>query len=243
MQIEYHRWYSPSLNHDMELNVYGHAGRPILVFPSMNGRFFEFENFGMVNAVERFIDEGRIRLFCVDSIDQESWTNTWVSPGERANRHNAYDSYIIHEVVPLIKSVCGRDDIVTTGCSMGGYHSMNFYLRHPDAFNAVIALSGCFQMSEFVGDYCDANVYFNSPLLYLPNCDDEWFLERYRQGQIIACCGQGAWEDVMRQDLARLAEIFRDKDIPAWCDFWGYDVNHDWPWWRVMFPYFLEHIV
>lgn len=243
MQKEYHRWFSPSLGRDMELNVYGHGGRPILVFPSMNGRYFEYEDFGMVGVCEHDLDEGRIMLFTVDSIDAESWTNTHVSPAERARRHNDYDAYIVNEVVPLIQNMSGRKDILTTGCSMGGYHSMNFYLRHPDLFNGVIALSGCYQLSDFVGDYCDENVYFNAPLLYLPNCHDTWYLDRYRQGQIIACCGQGAWEDVMRSDLGRLSEIFREKNIPAWCDFWGYDVNHDWPWWRVMMPYFLDHLV
>ena len=120
---------------------------------------------------------------------------------------------------------------------------MNFTLRHTDVFNAVIALSGCYQLSYFVGDYVDDNVYFNSPLLYLPNCHDSWFIDRYRQCQIIACCGRGAWEDEMQHDTAALDAIFRDKQIPAWCDFWGTDVNHDWNWWRVQLPYFLGYIV
>ncbi len=243
MKIEHFSWYSPSLNKEMAFNVYGHAGRPIIVFPSSGGSYHEFEDFGMVEAVEQFIEEGRIKLYTVDSVDNESWMNSGIHPGDRANRHNAYDSYIIQEVVPFVHETSGREDILVTGCSLGGYHAMNFYLRHPDAFNGVIALSGCYQLSYFVGDYCDENVYFNSPLLYLPNCNDGWFINRYREGQIIACCGQGAWEDEMIVDTGRLAEIFASKGIPAWCDFWGQDVNHDWNWWRVQLPYFLSHIV
>ncbi|MBQ4360535.1 MAG: esterase family protein [Proteobacteria bacterium] len=243
MKKEYHRWFSPSLGEDMELNVYGHAGKPVLVFQSSGGSYYEFEDFGMVGAVERFIDEGRIMLFTVGSADNESWLNKSVHPAERARRHNDYDAYIIHEVAPFIYNMSGRGDILATGCSLGGYHAMNFFLRHPDVFNAVIALSGCYQLSYFVGDYCDDNVYFNSPLLYLPNCSDPWFINRYRNSQIIACCGRGAWEDEMIHDTGELSRIFREKDIPAWCDFWGTDVNHDWNWWRVQLPYFLDFIV
>lgn len=243
MKKEYHHWFSPSVGKDMEMNVYGHAGRPIIVFPSSGGSFYEYEDFGMVGAVERFIDEGRIMIFTVASVDGESWLNESAHPGARAYRHNQYDSFIINEVVPFIHNISGRFDIITTGCSLGAYHAMNFYLRHPDVFNGVIALSGCYRLSYLIGDYCDENVYFNSPLQYLPDCDDPWYLDHYRQGQIIACCGQGAWENEMIQDLLELSRIFREKGIPAWCDMWGYDVKHDWDWWRVQMPYFLEHIV
>ena len=243
MKKEYHRWFSPALGKDMELLVYGHAGKPVIVFPSSGGSYYEFEDFGMVNAVGRFIDEGRIMLFTVGSADNESWLNTSISPADRANRHNAYDAYIIQEVIPFAANYAGRGDFMATGCSLGAYHAMNFFLRHPDVFNAVIALSGCYQLEYFVGDYCDDNIYFNSPLKYLPDCNDSWYIDRYRNSEIIACCGRGAWEDEMIRDLTRLDQIFREKGIPAWCDFWGLDVNHDWPWWRVQLPYFLEFIV
>ena len=243
MKKENQKWFSPALGKTMEFNIYGHAGRPILVFPAMCGSFYEYEDFKMIEAIQQFIDDGKIILFTVDSVDSESWCNKNIHPADRAIRHNQYDDYIMHEVVPFIHNITGRTDIVTTGCSMGGYHAMNFYLRHPDVFNGVIALSGCYQLSFFVGDYCDDNVYFNSPLYFLPNCNDDWILNRYRTGQIIACCGRGAWEDEMIHDTGELARIFNEKRIPAWCDFWGYDVNHDWPWWRLQMPYFLGHIV
>ena len=226
----------------MELNIYGHAGRPVIVFPSSGGSFHEFADFGMVGCIQNYIDDGRVMLFTVGSVDNESWLNKSAHPADRAHWHNAYDAYIIQEVVPFVKLKSGREDILATGCSLGGYHAMNFYLRHPDVFNAVIALSGCYQLTYLVGDYMDENVYYNSPLHYLPNCNDPWFLDRYRSGQIIACCGQGAWETEMINDTAALDGIFRDKHIPAWCDFWGRDVNHDWDWWRRRLPYFLAFV-
>ncbi|MCL2326398.1 MAG: alpha/beta hydrolase-fold protein [Proteobacteria bacterium] len=243
MKTEFHRWFSPSLGKDMSVNVYGHQGKPVIVFPSSGGSFHEFADFGMVEAVRPFIDEGRIILFTPDSVDNESWLNKHISPADRAHRHNAYDAYIIQELVPLAASIAGRGDMLATGCSLGAYHAMNFFLRHPDVFNAVVALSGCYQLSYFVGDYCDENVYLNSPLYYLQNCNDPWYLDRYRHSAIVACTGQGAWEEEMIHDTRWLGHIFAEKGIPAWCDFWGYDVNHDWPWWRIQLPYFLGRIL
>jgi len=125
---------------------------------------------------------------------------------------------------------------------MGAYHAANFFFRHPDIFNTVIAISGLFQLNTFISDYVDNNVYFNSPLLYLPDLSDSWFLDQYRQSQIIVCVGQGAWEDAMLADAFALRSILQQKNIPHWIDVWGFDVNHDWPWWRKMMPYFLEKL-
>jgi esterase/lipase superfamily enzyme len=251
MHTEYHKWWSPSLGQDMELKVYGHFGKPVIVFPAQGGRFYEYEDFGMVEAIRSFIDAGRIKLFTLDSIDNQSWANWSAHPADRARRHQDYDRYIINEVAPFIRQHCGGDTgpdgygpkCLATGVSMGAYHAANFFFRHPDVFNALIALSGLYQLSMFVGDYSDDNVYFNSPLAYLPNLHDPWYIDQYRQSQIVVCCGQGAWEDAMLADTYTLKRILEHKQIPAWIDIWGHDVNHDWPWWRKMAPYFLEHLV
>jgi esterase/lipase superfamily enzyme len=125
---------------------------------------------------------------------------------------------------------------------MGGYHSANFFFRHPDIFDVVISLSGIFRLNMFIGEYMDETVYLNSPLAYLPNLEDAWYLDQYRQSRIIICAGQGAWEDAMLEDTLALKRILEEKNIPAWVDIWGYDVNHDWPWWRKMMPYFLGNL-
>lgn len=241
MNIEYHKWWSDYLQQHMELKVYGHAGKPVLVFPAQGGRFFEFEDFGMLDAVGWLIEEGFYQFFTVDSIDFQSWANWFVSPAERAARHQDYDKYIAHEVTPFIRGRIGETaKILTTGVSMGAYHAANFFFRHPDCFDGVISLSGLFQLRMFVGDYVNDDIYFNSPLLYLPNLSDPWYLDQYRKSNIIICAGQGAWEDAMVEDIRTLSNILREKQIPAWIDLWGSDVNHDWPWWRMQLPYFLS---
>ena len=244
MKTEYLKWWSPNLGQVMELKIYGYYGKPVIVFPAQGGRFYEYEDFKMVEAVQGFIDAGKIKLFTVDSIDNQSWANQHAHPADRGRRHEDYDRYITREVVPLVHQHCGSDSIkcITTGCSMGAYHSANFFFRHPDIFDTVISLSGLYHLRDFVGDYMDENVYFNSPLAYLPGLQDPWYLDQYRQCQIIICAGQGAWEDAMLADTRALKDILDSKGIPSWIDICGYDVNHDWPWWRKMMPYYLNHL-
>ena len=244
MQIEQHRWWSPRLHRDMELKVYGHWGRPFIVFPCSRGRYFDFEGMGMVSAIAGFIDSGKIKLFAVDSVDGESWYNWGISPAERNARHEAYDGYVADEVIPFVRQHCRSPEerAMATGCSMGAYHAVNFFLKHPDIFEGTIALSGLYRLDrpEFGLGAADLPaVYFNSPLAYLPGMADPWFLDGYRKSRIIVCVGQGAWEHEAVEDTRWLERCFREKSIPAWVDFWGHDVNHDWPWWYVQMNYFL----
>lgn len=249
MKIEYYNEYSQCLNRNMEYNVYGHAGVPVLVFPSQNGRFFDFANNGMVATVEHLIDRGLVQLFCCDSVDEEGWSNEFGDKGYRTYIIEQYFYYICNELVPRIfeiNSNGGRyaDGIITTGCSMGATHAANFMFRRPDIFKGCVALSGYYDSDLFFGDYHDDITYKNSPVEYINGMSyDHPYVELYRKCKIVLCCGQGAWEDEMIVSTRRMKELLDYKDVPAWIDFWGYDVNHDWPWWRVQFPYFLEKII
>jgi esterase/lipase superfamily enzyme len=243
MNIEYHKMWSTNLQRNMELKTYGSSGTPILVFPCQGGRFFEFEDFGMLPIVEQFVDKGQFRFVTVDSIDLESWANTKVHPIERGHRHEEYDRYITQEVVPFIWSIAPGTDIMTYGCSMGGYHAGNFFFRHPDLFKGMISLSGLFSLEIFVGGYINDTVYFNSPLRYLPDLNDDVYLRRYRNSKIIICAGQGAFDEPMVADARAMDALLTAKGIPHWVDIWGHDVNHDWPWWRKQLPYFLGSLV
>jgi esterase/lipase superfamily enzyme len=244
VQIRHERWYSPSLGQDMELKIYGSAGKPAVVFPAEGGRFFEYEDFGMVGACAPFLEAGKLQLYTVDSVDRQAWSNQRMHPRDRARRHNQYERYIVDEVVPFIhERTSGRHaKLMTTGCSMGGYHSANFFFRHPRLFDTVLAVSGVFRLKIFIGDYMDEEVYYHAPLAYLPGLDDPGYLEQYRQSQIVVSVGQGAWEDEMLGDARRLQGILERKQVPCWVDVWGHDVSHDWPWWRIQVPYFLRHL-
>lgn len=247
MHIEERQWFSPNLHREMALKVYGHWGQPFIVFPCSRGRYFDYETMGMIRAVESFINNGKIKLFCVDGIDAESWYNFDISPADRNATHEAYDRYVVQEVAPFVRDHCGLADgrIMANGCSMGAYHAVNFFLKHPDVFMGTVALSGLYRLdrSEFGLSAADmGSVYFNSPLNYLQKINDPWYLDRYRSSTIIVCVGQGDWEDEAVADTRALDAVFRDRSIPAWVDFWGRDVNHDWPWWYRQMQYFLHHL-
>ncbi len=247
MHIEQHRWYSSHLDCEMTLKLYGHYGPPLIVFPSSRGRYFDYEGMGMIDAIAPFIDQGRVKLFCVDSIDARSWYNFEVSPHERNAHHEAYDRYITTEVIPFIRRHCRQPNVrvMTNGCSMGAYHAVNFFFKHPDLFEGTLALSGLYRLDrhEFGLESVDIPaVYFNSPLNYLEGLSDPGLLKQLRNRTIVVCAGQGAWDEESLADTRHLEAICTAKSIPAWIDIWGHDVNHDWPWWYKQMNYFLEHL-
>jgi esterase/lipase superfamily enzyme len=236
MKREYHKWFSPSLGRDMELLVFGHCGVPALVFPTSQGRFYEFEDRGMVNAVAGELEHGHVQLFCVDSVDNESWYNRNVSPRWRIARHMQYEQYVMQEVIPLVRQGNHTQNLAAIGTSFGAYHALNTALRHPDIFSGMLSMGGAFDPSNFLSGYYDDDCYFNIPPHYLPNISDHWYLDRYRHNTYVLATGV---HDQCWNDNERMAQIFRDKGIPCRLDVWGDNTGHDWPWWQRMLQTYL----
>ncbi|MBQ6621452.1 MAG: esterase family protein [Mogibacterium sp.] len=238
MKETYYRQYSWILDREMEHVVFGERGKVCFAFAPQNGHVYDFKNFGMVETVRPWIEAGKLRVVCVDSIDEESWSNEFGDPRERIELQEHWFHYLTDELVPQFLQ--NGEKGMVTGCSMGGVHSGVAFFRRPDLFDTMISLSGLFDASWFFHDYMDDLVYANSPIHFLPNMpQDHPWIDLYNQGNIIICCGQGAWEDEMRRDAGLLDGILTGKGIRHWTDFWGYDVNHDWPWWRKQLPYFV----
>jgi esterase/lipase superfamily enzyme len=231
MRRDYHNWYSPRLDRHMELLTFGAAGLPVVAFPPERGRFFDYENNGMIQAVAGKIESGQLQMFCVDSVDAESWSNRSVHPHERLARHLAYESYVLYEVAPLMKNLSGAAQIGATGCGLGGYHAFNFAMKHPDLTATLIAMSGCFDMRRFMDGYYSNDFYFNNPIEYLLNIDDPWFLERYAKMRLILAVGD---RDICLAENVRMKEILSKHEIPCWLDVWRDKEEHDWPLWRRM---------
>jgi esterase/lipase superfamily enzyme len=242
MKREYHRWHSPRLGRDMELLVFGHAGLPAVVFPTSCGRFFEFEDRGMVGSVAGKIEAGELQLFCVDSLDAESWYNREVPPRWRIARHMQYEAYVMGEVLPLVfEKNAAREDspdsrILAIGCSFGGYHAVNIALRRPDIFTGFLSMSGAFDLAGFLGGYYDQDCYFNLPLDFIPNLTDSWSLDRYRRNTYVLATGV---HDMCWNDNERMAQVLRGQGIPCTLDVWGDSAGHDWPWWQRMLTTYL----
>lgn len=244
MQIEYIREYSPILDREVEFKRYGYSGKPVLVFPSQDGDCNQYESFGMIDVLSDFIEQGRIQVFCVGSVDLESWSDLNGNPRYRIEMQEKWFEHICYEMVPRIQYLSWRSDIIVTGCSMGGAHAGILFFRRPDLFDTLISLSGEFDARMFFGNYMDDLVYNNSVVDFLRDMPwDHPYLDLYRQKNIIICIGQGAWEGELLPSNRELDRILCEKQVPAWFDYWGFDVAHDWPWWRIQIRYFMEHIL
>ncbi|HUS95023.1 MAG TPA: alpha/beta hydrolase-fold protein [Patescibacteria group bacterium] len=230
MNREYHRWFSPSLGRDMELLVFGHAGARVLVFPSSLGSFFEWEDRGMIAELEQHLEEGWIQMFCVSSVDAESWYARWKNPGDRAWRQVQYDNYLLHEVLPLSRQVNANPFMITTGASFGAYHAVNFAFRHPHVVGRTIGLSGVYSIDRWTDGHSDDNVYYNNPMAFIPNEHNLNRLQALQRMDIILVTGA---DDPMRSSTEELSGVLWNKGIGNAKRIWD-GWAHDWPWWRQM---------
>lgn len=236
MNRTYHEWRSSRLGRSMELLVFGHAGLPVLVFPTSGGRFFDFEDRGMIAAVETKIDAGRLQLFCVDSIDGESWYNRQAAPRRRVFRHMQYESYLLDEVVPLVRKTNPDPRLFALGASFGGYHAANISLRFPFLFTGFLSMSGVFDLTNFLDGYYDDICYFNLPTHFLPRLDDKQILDRMRTNNYILASG---WDDQCLVHNQQLDRILSEKSIPHALHVWDTVNSHDWPTWQRMMQEYL----
>jgi esterase/lipase superfamily enzyme len=222
---------SSRLGRQMELLVFGHAGLPVVVFPTSGGRFFEFEDRGMVAALEDRIEAGHIQLWCVDSVDMESWYNRSLSPRGRIERQTQYQNYVLDELVPLLRAQNPDPRLLALGCSFGGYHAANIALRHPAIFTGLLSISGAFDLTNFLNGYYDQDCYFNLPTHYLPNLTDPWYLDRYRRNSYVLATG---WDDQCLGQNQHLDRILTARQIPHKLYVWHATNSHDWPTWQRM---------
>ena len=239
MVKEIHNWYSPALNKEMPIAVYGHYGDALLMIPTAAADYLEYERFQLLEELRPLIDAGKIKIFSVNSINTESWMNKQMEGAHKAIRQNQFNEYVFNEVVPFIKNFTSNETpIITCGASFGAFHSMNLFLKRPDLFSGVIAMSGVYDLMEYTDGFYDEQVYFNSPSHYIPNLTDHTILEKIRSGKIIIATGSGNHEDPNAN--RRFSDLLNAKSIAHRLEIWAADVHHDWPTWRKMLPYFLS---
>jgi esterase/lipase superfamily enzyme len=234
MQRRYETIYSPAIGRQVQILAFGHFGAPVIAFPSGGGQFFDFENNGMITAVTPLIESGKIKIYLPESLDHESWLNHGIDPHWRAVRHNAYQDFIVYDLVPAIRHDC-RDEgirIALTGASLGAYHAANFALKFPHLFHYALCMSGRYDIEAVCGHSSSTDVYFNNPVAYVPNLHGGDLEHVRRNTHVALVCGQGAWEDKCLRDTHRLADLFAAKGISHERDIWGHDVEHHWYWWR-----------
>ena len=213
----------------MELLVFGHGGTPVLAFPSSMGRYYEWQDFGMVEALGPQLTDGHNLLVCVDSIDGESLYNEQVDPYTRIKRHQQYEAYIFNEVVPFVHHRSGNGFVIAAGASFGAYHAMNAVLKQPWQFGKVIAMSGKFDIKSHLDGFYNDDVYFSNPVDYLPNLDDAGTLDALRRNHIILTTAEF---DPCKDPNLHFSHLLDAKGIGHTLDFEPGVFGHDWPWWR-----------
>ena len=230
MKRDYHRWFSPSLGRDMELLVFGHAGARLLAFPTSRGPFYEWEQNGLIGALWEHLERGWLQIYCVDSVDSESWYAYHKWPGDRAWRQLQYDQYLTAEVLPLSRQLNANPFLITAGASFGAFHALSYGLRHPDLVSRVISMSGLCDIKRFLGGYYDTNVYFLNPCDFLANEGDPHRLAALRRQDVILVVGR---DDALLETNERLSAVLWSKGIGNALRVWN-GWHHDWPHWHKM---------
>ncbi|MDO1582296.1 esterase family protein [Rhizobium oryzicola] len=224
MNREYLRWYSPRLHRDMELLIFGHSGAKVLMFPTREGRFFEYEQLGLVASLADKVNAGQLQLFCVEGLANETFYNRHSHPVDRLRRHVAFEDYILNEVLPLMASRNGHDCTIVQGCSLGAYQAASLVFRHPHLFRKLVAFSGRYDLTlqvESFGDLLDGHydddVYFHTPSHFLPGLNGGSQLDSLRHVEVVLAIGA---EDPFVDNNRHLARLLSEKGVGYQLHLW-----------------------
>ena len=242
MNREYHRWYTERLGRNMELLIFGHAGAKVLVFPTRDGRFHEYEDLRLVHSLRGKIEAGQLQLYCLDSIDHETFYCFWRHPADRIRRHIQFEEYILNEVMPLMASRNPHPCTIAHGCSLGAFHAVNIAFRHPHLFRKVSAFSGRYDLTLnvehfrdlFEGHY-DENIYYHTPSHFLPDLHFGWQLDALRRMGIVLTIGG---EDPFVDNNRHLSHVLWSKGIHHNLHTWD-GRAHQGHAWRKMAPLYI----
>jgi len=232
-------WYSPSLEKEMPIATYGHYGFALLMIPTAAADYLEYERFQLLDSISWFINSGKVKVFSIDSMNNQSWMNPSLIGKQQIVRHQQWNNYVTNEVVPYIRNATNpATPIFICGASFGAFHSMNLFMKRPDLFEGVIAMSGVYDLTAYTRGYFDEDVYFNSPIHFIPQLNDTTILSQLRVcTHIHIMSGAGSHEDP--EAGARFATILQQKGIRGDFDNWGPEWPHDWHTWRSMLPHCL----
>jgi len=233
-------WFSPSLQKEMPIATYGHFGFAVLMIPTAAADYLEYERFQLMDHLAPLINSGKVKLYSIKSITTKSCIINELLPDTKSIRQNQFNHYVFNEVIPYIRNTSSAETFIyTCGASFGALHAMNLFLKRPDIINGAISMSGVYDLTEYTKGYWDEQVYFNSPIHYLPNLSDSNYLGKIKSSHHNHLyTGNGDYEDP--EANRRFSQVLWDKGVWHELDIWGADVKHDWDTWRKMLPYILE---
>jgi esterase/lipase superfamily enzyme len=235
------RWYSHRVQEEVGLVRWGTYGRPVLVFPSAGGDCEEIERNGLVDACADLISAGQVKLYSVDSVAGQVMMTKTGSTQHRTYILNQYHECVRREVVPAIHhDLGGPMDIIAAGPSIGAFNSVAVLCRYPDVFCTAVGMSGSYRIERFYDEPRSEDIYFASPLQFLPDLQGQ-ALDLLRQRYVVLASGEGAWENV--GDSWLMASALGAKGIPNRVDNWGPEWEHEWPTWQAMLPHYLREFL
>jgi esterase/lipase superfamily enzyme len=214
---EYYKWFSGHLQRDMELLVFGTAGKPVIFFPTRTARFFDYEDWKVVDAFKDKLIAGELQLFCIDSADQQSFYNKGIPPAERIKKHGHFEQYILQELMPFIRQLNSNPYFISAGCSLGAYHAVNIAFRYPLLFSKVVAMSGRYDLTlklsyfnDLFDGHLDDHIYSHTPTKFLPHIFNQHSLDLLRKLDITIVIGE---DDAFLENNNLLHQQLLDKQI------------------------------
>ncbi len=232
------QWYSHRLDTEMRVVRWGHYGVPLLLFPTAGGDPEEVERFQLIERLQPFIQEGRLKVYSLDSLNGRTWLDH-PSVAHRVWIHQQFDQYLRHEAVPWIYHDCqsGEVPILTAGASIGAFNALNSICRHPGIFCTAICMSGTFDIQRWLeGQWYDA-FFYHSPLQFLPGLSGPQ-LQQLQRSRVILATGQGRYENP--GESWNVAHLLGQKGVPNRVDLWGPQWDHEWDTWRAMLPHYVQ---
>ncbi|PYE26700.1 esterase/lipase superfamily enzyme [Rhizobium sp. PP-CC-3A-592] len=224
MNREYLRWYSPRLHRHMELLVFGHAGAKVLMFPTREGRFWEYETLGLVDALADKVRAGHLQLFCIEGLARETFYDRSLHPADRIRRHRALEEYVLNEVLPLMAHKNPYGATIVHGCSLGAYQAASLVFRHPHLFSKLVAFSGRYDLtleiesfSNLLDGHYDDEVYFHTPTHFLPGLSQDWRLDRLKSVDIVLTIGNA---DPFLDNNRHLSQLLSEKGVGHQLHVW-----------------------
>ena len=231
-KIEHIAYYSNTLGRNINVEVTGHWGHPILMFPSSGGQYTQNTDFGLTEAVMRFVEEGRIKLYNIETLDMLSFYHEHMITEQKIHNYELYMQFLRNEMIPYIQSECNVHRIAVAGVSFGGYHAANTAFRFPDLVSHFIGMSAAYNIRSMAQLSDDMRIYYNCPDEFMQN-EEGW---KYNHMQIVL--GTSDW-DICRDKNIHMSGILNQKGIDHWYDEKKW-TPHDWPLWKMMYPEYLD---
>ena len=235
-------WYSNHVRMRVNVARWGHAGAPVLLFPTAGGDFEECERFLMMKVLDPLLSAGRIRIYSCDSVAGRVWGDGESSGERRAWMQNAFDAFVYEELVPAIRMDCKAPgiEVISAGASLGAFNALASVCRHPDAFSTAVCMSGTYDFTRWMDGVHNLDFHYMSPLHFLPSMPEGKHLDAIRRRFVILATGEGDYEAPW--ESWRVATVLGAKRIPNRVDPWGVDYRHDWTTWREMLPRYLSEL-